>query len=231
MRRVPLIAVTDEYDSAPGLAIKGAHVAADFMADRDGRLLTHDVLEHLNGPQQIGSVWDECEALGAYIYVRGQFGGDSVESRYRPFSLADNLAADLSRMFGQWRGESCFEGPHARTRCKPLDHWIECELDSAMAKTRADARTECESEFEEDSERAESDLERYLVFARERFRYGYRKAARRYRNADSAFALFETIKAALVAFTKRGELFEGAEYVLEYGRGRARVYERGGRNW
>ena len=230
MRRVALIAASDEYDSAPGFALRGANISADgFMCDRDGRLLTHDVLEHVNGPGRIGPVWDECEALGAFVFVRGQFGGDN-DARTSRFTLAENLASDIARMFCQWRdSESCFEGPKA-PRARLLDSWLESEIAEAarLAATEALAEWDHIGDVDDSAERVRADLERYCVFVIERMRIGFRKASRRYRgNADSAFALFQTIRDALRDYVKRSELFEGAEYVLEYGNGRARVYLRG----
>lgn len=60
MPKVTLVARSDNYDSEPGLAIRGVNWdTEDFMADRNGSLIAHDVLEHVNGPGQIGTVWDD----------------------------------------------------------------------------------------------------------------------------------------------------------------------------
>lgn len=38
-----------------------------------GMLIAHDILEHVNGPEAIGSIEDELEALGAVAFTRANF--------------------------------------------------------------------------------------------------------------------------------------------------------------
>src|ERR1041385_6254253 len=65
MRSIRLVAMSDDYDDTPGLVVKGTQPYEGMMADREGTLVAHDILEHQNGYKAIGSVWDELEALGA----------------------------------------------------------------------------------------------------------------------------------------------------------------------
>lgn len=74
MRYVTLIARSDDYDSKPGLAIKGVSDFEGFMADREGTITAHDLLEHQNGARHMGPVWDELEALGGIWQIRGRWG-------------------------------------------------------------------------------------------------------------------------------------------------------------
>lgn len=61
MRAIRLVAMCDEYDTKPGLVLKGCASFDGLMADRDGTLTAHDVLEHQNGIAAMGPVWDEWE--------------------------------------------------------------------------------------------------------------------------------------------------------------------------
>ena len=53
-----------------GVAPEGARNIDDYMADTDGVLTAHDLLEHVNGAEHIGGIGDELEALGAIWYGR-----------------------------------------------------------------------------------------------------------------------------------------------------------------
>lgn len=96
-QEVTLVTVSDDFDLSPGLAISGTYTDFDrFMADREGMLITHDILEHLNGPECIGSVLDEFQALGAVYYVRGQDPDLMNPNRRRIYQpVSKTLANDL----------------------------------------------------------------------------------------------------------------------------------------
>lgn len=60
----------EDNDGMIGWMLCGINPDADLNAAWDGRLIAHDILEHVNGPAAIGTVEDELEALGAAAFVR-----------------------------------------------------------------------------------------------------------------------------------------------------------------
>lgn len=70
----------------------------DLMVSGDGYGIAHDIVEHVNGLGEIGTVCDEFQALGALWYTRGQFADlrrDRVGAAYTP---EESIASDLARM-------------------------------------------------------------------------------------------------------------------------------------
>lgn len=219
MRHVTLVAVSDEFDTKPGLALKGAPVnAPGFMADREGVLIAHDLLEHVNGPREIGSVWDELEALGAIWQVRARH-GDLFTGRPSYSSMAVNIASDLTRMFADWIGEERYCGPGRFTvGTRPHDYdsdFLEC---IEIARKDIPHESNCPRDWEEIAPH----LETYLALALRRMRIGFRKAQKRYGKGFHGSNQFVAIREAVAA--ARVE-FEGQEFRLSYGNGEAQVSE------
>jgi len=220
MRHIRLIAVSDEYDRTPGLAIKGAATQSDgFMADRGGDngggLIAHDLLEHVNGVRNIGPVWDELEALGAIYQVRGRH-GDLLQGRSF-YSVAKNLAADISRMFPQWLGEG--DGPRGPgVGTKPHDY------DEDFIESINIARGEILAEWpHQSSEPIDLEaVERYLALTLRLMRAGFRKAERKYGNQFMGYNTYQAVRDAVREC--RAE-YEGQEFILSYGDGEATVRE------
>lgn len=227
MRHVTLKTCSDEYDSKPGFALVGTDCNADgYAADRDGILIAHDLLEHVNGPGEIGSVWDELEALGAIWQVRARH-GDLLNNRPAYSATAYNMpyqiAGDVTRMFGEWGWrENYYEGPGSlREGSRPIP-----EMESDFAATLEIARKDIPGEHIRDvgGEEREAELremiEPYLALALRRMRIGYRKARRRYgdgyRGADQFVSVRDAIKEASAWVEVEGQRFR-----LSYGDGRA----------
>lgn len=104
VRAVRLVAALDEYDNTPGLKIVGVPDVDGMAVERtDGVLIAHDLLEHQNGLSEIGTVWDELEALGGIWQVRGRTGDMFVRNIHTP---QVNIASDITRMFPDWQNET-----------------------------------------------------------------------------------------------------------------------------
>lgn len=209
MRHVRLIAVADEFDRKPGLALKGSPTNLDgFMADRDGIMIAHDLLEHVNGPRQIGSVWDELEALGAIWQVRARH-GDLFTGRPSYSSMESNVASDLTRMFADWLSEEryCGPGPFAAgTRTH--------DYDDSFRECIAIARKDIPSEFDGSIEQEEfAHVDAYLALALRRMRIGFRKAQKRYGTGFTGSNMFVAIREAVADCKPE---FEGQEFRLSY---------------
>lgn len=217
MRHVRLIAVCDEYDTAPGFALKGAPVHADgFASDRDGILIAHDLLEHVNGREHIGTVWDELEALGAIWQVRARH-GELFTGRPSHYGTHENLASDLVRMFPEWCAEGAPPRAHLIKRTRPCDH------DADLLEVIGYARRDLPREWEGDDLDLTA-MDCYLTEALHRMRTGYRKARRKYGDGYKGANLFTSIRDAI----KGGypPEFEGMEYTLSYNQAGAFLTER-----
>ena len=80
-----------------GLAPLGAQITAeDYMADTNGLLTAHDMLEHVNGAAEIGGIGDELEALGAIWFGRGMQGEVTRQPSYH--TSETHISSDVSRM-------------------------------------------------------------------------------------------------------------------------------------
>lgn len=209
MRAVRLIAVDDEYSSELGVVIKGVSQCEGMMADREnGTLIAHDLLEHVNGPDKIGLVWDELQALGAIWLVRGRHGDLLNGNNYHTPQV--NLAADVSRMFGEIGDLDC-EIPDPRTHRHDYDEDFDHILDIARGDIRA-----------EHPDTDPKDVLRYLDRAKAHMRIGFRKAARRYGMGYAGANQFRAVRDAVKLACPE---WEGHEFILRYGNGHADIRE------
>lgn len=74
--KIPLIVNEDGLWSMPDHPMRAWGDDQEWM---NGRLLAHDVVEHVNGYRNIGTVEDELQALGASWYTRGRWGDDITD--------------------------------------------------------------------------------------------------------------------------------------------------------
>ena len=198
-----LIASTDDFSDELGFIVKGTHIDDNTMADRTGRLVAHDILEHQNGLHNIGKVWDELEALGAVWQVRGRHGCLKHG--------VNDLGADLASCFSYWSAEDYDLGPPTPASRSHL--YDEDFLDSFEAGVR-------EMEYH-DPER----IAAFRPFALHRMRRGFRKAERRHGPSFKGYENFTAIQEAVAKAVKWID-YEGQEFVLNYGNGKATIRER-----
>lgn len=213
MRYVRLIAVSDEYDSSPGLIVKGTPQMEGMMADREGLLVAHDLIEHQNGAKHIGAVWDELEALGGIWHARGRW-GDLMQKHGSHYSPAENVASDLTRMFSDW-GNEYPPREHRLKATRAHDH------DEDFLEIIAISRRDIPREHDETDR---DEMERYLAEALHRMRTGFRKAARRFPGQFASNNQMRAIKEAVESVVRYID-FEGQEFILAYGNGEATCRE------
>lgn len=210
-RSVRLIAVHDEYDSDLGLAVKGTPTQYEgFMADREGGLIAHDLVEHQNGVRNIGTVDDELEAMGGIWHTRGRWG-----LSYNLLTMHEHVAYDISRMF--YEGEF-WSMPKLGTR---LHDELEDDFDEIERIAAKSAKSELGEYFDYDKRQ---ELPLFLEAARRRFRIGYRKATARFGQDFASNNFYENIKRAAGKATKWIE-YEGQEFILTFDRCEAKVRE------
>jgi hypothetical protein len=216
MRHITLVACSDAYDNSPGFILDGTSLDADdMMADREGTLLAHDLLEHQNGPREIGSVWDELEALGAIWQVRGRHGYLRPNAFHPPHV---DIASDLDRMLPEFISCHRYGGPGPLTAgTRPHIH------DADFLATIEEARASIPKNHERDHYTQE-DVDVFMELALRRMRIGFRKAERRFGTGYAGLALFQAVQKATsraVSDIQCG----GQRFRLSYGNGKAHICE------
>lgn len=214
MTTITLVSFRDESSGQIGLGIESMPRDETTNAATDGALLAHDLIEHVNGPEYIGTISDEFEALGALWYTRGQHGQifrDGSGSRYSP---EQNIGFDVVRMF-----RDHVYGAHVNDakRTRP------CDADAAFVDVLTFAASSYLSEFDpEDEGKARDAWPAYREACLAGLRTGYRKAFNRWekRGRYAAHSQFWAIADAVQPFT-RGLEYEGARFSLTFGNGEA----------
>lgn len=85
--KVSMLWEDDCMDGLDGFQIIGHPVEDYSYSENDHilspRMVAHDIVEHVNGWQNIGTVEDELEALGTAWYTRGQWNTDITDAGLR----------------------------------------------------------------------------------------------------------------------------------------------------
>lgn len=206
MKTVKLKCVTDGETGELGLVIEGTKIISYPMAANEGLLIAHDLIEHINGPENIGSIDDELEALAGIWYVRGNSGQlrmDRVGSRYSP---EENLASDVVNMARIYvEGEVDFKTPVPECGEGDYDETIDCIIEFACKGL--------ESELDEHYD--ERRLNDYLHGVKQYMRLGFEK----FQDLDYDWIqlnnIFWSITEAVEPHAKHCE-YEGQEFELEF---------------
>jgi len=219
MKTVILVSGKDDETGTLGLMIKGTQFNQNMFAASEGSLIAHDLIEHQNGSDQIGSIDDELEALGGIWYVRGQH-GELQRNGYSNYTPEQNIAYDITRMFrdyfyGQYVNMNFNKGKNPVTDDESLKEII------SQAKFQ-------ESEFDQDNDDLdgiEIKFKEFLKIALQRMRIGYSKARRKYERKGRFVAnnIFWNISDAVQKYCKPE--YEGIEFKLSYNKDIARVEE------
>lgn len=226
MRHIRLEAFNDDFGNL-GLILAGTPKNEMTMADTEGGLIAHDLLEHQNGVKAIGCPADELEAVGALWQVRGRH-GDFVQDDPRVGSAwtpEQNVALNLPTIArdAYWNSSwSPYVGQY-RTRPHYEDETFRDMLDFA--------RPHVLSEFDGE-ERDQFPIDCFLDNALHLMRTGYRKAERRFGSGYEGIDTFRAVKEAVKPHARSlqdryGEHlgFEGQRFRLSYGNGEARCEE------
>jgi hypothetical protein len=213
-KTVTLIAFRDEMTGELGLGVKGIDTTDEALnSATEGLVIAHDLLEHVNGLEAIGSIDDELEALGGIWFVRGQNGELRRDHIGSAWTIHENIAGDLQRMFRDYFYGAPVDTTPRRTR--PID----CDEELREIIFAAEhGRMNCLSEIDdEDRTEAQKLIKPYLAAALARMRTGYRKASRRFHgSALTAYDLFWAIAEAVQPYCKHVE-YEGQRFTLTYG--------------
>jgi hypothetical protein len=217
MKRIILESFKDDETGEVGLGLLNLPRDYTTNAAHDGMTIAHDIIEHVNGPEKIGTIDDELEALGAIWYVRGRHGEirrDGIGSAYTP---EQNIASDVVRMFRDHVSGGQYVHYDTK-RVRACDYH-----DASLLEIVEVAERSYREEFNENERaKARKAWPAYAAIALKRMRTGYRKARRKWESRGSFAAnnQFWAIADAVQPYAKRAEL-EGRRFVLTYGDGEA----------
>ena len=213
MRYITLTVSKCDNTGDIGLSINGLgkNYTDEIFVASSGTLLAHDIVEHQNGINAIGSIDDELEALGAVWFTRGQFDDMSRDGIGSSKNAYQNIAADIEEMFIKFtnKNESVNACPvtHNHNHDETFDIII--------------------NYFKEDVSNIADNVSMLATFTaiiKARLRIGYNKASRRFKTAIHANNLFWSIADAANEVIKH-ELIEGQQFRLAYGNGQATITE------
>lgn len=210
-RFVILEAFRDQSTGELGLGLLDLKRNGNNNSASEGLLIAHDLIEHVNGIEQIGGIDDELEALGGIWWVRGQWGDLRRDGRGSMHSVHENIAADITRMFRDF-----FYGEHVDTT---PPRTIACEADDDFKLIVEAAVREMYDEInDEDEAEVVRKAAEYTRVCLPRMRIGYRKARARFKGhrPPMANSLFWEITEAVDPYCKHVE-FEGQQFRLVYG--------------
>lgn len=204
---VMLVCFRDEMTGELGLGLREMPRNEETNAAHEGFTIAHDLFEHINGPQYIGTIDDELQALGALWYVRGE-SGELNPHRRSYYTPHQSLAGDVSRMFVDIvNGAYCSLNFEFSSEETPDVDFSEI-IDYARGMILQELDEEQTAEYA-------AKIDPYLRAVQARMRQGYIKAEQKYRDQNIS-ALFWKVAEAVQPYCKAAE-YEGAEYVLTYG--------------
>jgi hypothetical protein len=217
MRHLTLISYEDRPTGTLGLIVKGSANDSIF-ADAGGTLLAHDIVEHQNGFHRIGCVGDELEAIGAIWQVRGRHGTLLNEGRYWR-DLYETMAGDVLNCATDWEAQEDRRWYPRFGQYHTRRHDYDEDFREIIAKARPMVESEMEGEYLEGFP-----IDAFFDNALHLMRMGFNKAKRRFGMGCRGADTFVAIRDAIRPNARRID-FEGQEYRLSYGDGRARCEE------
>lgn len=216
MNTVMLEVINCPMSGELGLIVKGMPVDENTGADLEGRLIAHDLIEHVNGHRNIGSVGDELEALGAVWFTRGHL-SDITRGKYAGYYTPESsLSTDIAEMYRYYR----YMGFGMPVPYMSAEENLEEPMRAMMREAIEHIKAESDNFRQE-----RDDVGRFLFAVRHFMRSGYCKQATRHDgNEYQANNMFWSIAAAVEDVAKHVE-YEGQEFALEYDENGARCSE------
>lgn len=188
-----------------GMPNNGEEVLGGF-----GMIIAHDILEHQQGLEKIGTLEDELIALGGVLFVRGNTG----ELSKGMYSAEENIAFDLTRMFTYFGDRTKRTGIKYYPK-RIAEEWDDCFVDECIKIARLYLiKNDCEEYYQdEDKHERKPLIDPYLKWAKHLIRYGIYKAEKRFGDSHTAVSMFKRIENRVDRFTPE---YEGEEFILGY---------------
>lgn len=209
MRNLRLRVVEDEEYGGLGLKFVVPHKLCNGrFTIQTGLVLAHDVIEHQQGHQKIGSIGDEMVALGGICYARGQW-GDVDNSHY---SAEQSIASEIT---GQMANLYLDQGIPFRQK---LQRSRKSDPTAFVDYVIEEARSSWTTVFEvwdNDQRHSQERIDSYLEACRIYMLHGAKLAERRFGSGILANEMFNQIKDTTETQISNLE-FEGQEFILGY---------------
>lgn len=219
-KTVKLLAHHDRYNTGEtGLVTAGMNIQEDmFMTAMEGRLIAHDILEHVNGVEKIGSCADELEAIGSIWFIRGQYGQIKGKNKYSNRSPNEILGDDLSQICLDYLEREFTKSGVKIEKIHTKTHYYDADFEDIISRGCERALNEIEyfHDTPEETKEKQELTKEFFDSALGYLRTGYRKAERKYKGKD-VLGLFWTITETLDKFLSGNEIFDGMEFTLHYG--------------
>ena len=200
-----MVVRNDQETGELGLMFSDCPVIAYPMVANEGLLVAHDLLEHVNGLNKIGSIDDELEALGGVYFVRGEYGVLSRDRVGSAYSVEENIASDVVNMARIYNN-----GVNFKTGVPKFDK------DSFMYEIAIEVLEHAKNSVYDEIEEDELNQERLDYYLQSCVAYmvaGYEKANAKYKQFE-VNQLFWNIAEEVDQFLKDNELIEGMELIL-----------------
>jgi len=184
--------VSDQNTGEIGLVPLSCYESSTYPS-HDALTFAHDLVEHVNGTPNIGTIEDELEALGCVLWIRGLSGelDEGIHSRYT------HIASDLQSLF-EASGHNP-ENPHGR-KIKAIERpdepsQVDDDIDYSIAT------------FNDETVEAEE----FAEIARAYMEAGAVKAEQLYGDWNTAYAVFDSARSAYQAIIDEAGLLGGLE--------------------
>lgn len=213
-RKRVLLKTVEDSEGILGLVVEGMKLIEYPMAATEGRLIAHDIIEHVNGIKAIGSIDDELEALGGVWFTRGRF--NDINRPSRTHDPITDLASDVSNLGLIYCGGVNFRKPTPRTRACDEDVSFEAIIHEGGKALR--------------DELGFTDMDigpryyEYMDACIHWMRRGYRKAVKKHGTGMRANAMFWNIAESVDKAIRNLEC-PGQEFELFYNEGGATCHE------
>jgi hypothetical protein len=214
MRNLRLRAIEDEEFGHIGLKFVVPHkLCTGRFTIANGLQLAHDIIEHQQGHQKIGSIGDEMVALGGICYTRGQWGDISRDGSGAAYSVEENIASDLHGMMANLYFENGV--PFRQKLVKSRDEDPSGFVDAVIECARENWSDRYERWELMDDVPNQEQIDTYLEDCRTFMLHGSKLAARRFGSGILANDMFWEIQNKTDNLIKSIE-YEGQEFLLGY---------------
>lgn len=199
-----IVGYRDEPTGEVGLIFDETPRGDDIIADHEGGLLAHDLVEHQNGFRKIGCPIDELEALGGVWHARGRH-GDFPNRRFSPAETLSNDVCQVADDAYSWTPLGL------KTRRHDYDEDFREILDHAGKSLRA-RHYDLDEAFP---------IAVFLDDALSLLRIGFNKANRRWGTGFKSNDTYRAVKRALEPYAKEAQEYYALR--LHVSNGDARV--------
>lgn len=193
----------DDMSGELGLIHENIRQFDEMFAASTGDLVAHDLIEHVNGMEKIGSIGDELMALGGIWHTRGRH-GDMWRNSQSIATPYEDMASDIANMGRDYVLGKKFNFPVPNTKPHIIDDDITDMFDCVKWQDNL--------EPDERNYQRESD---YLKATRHFIRRGYNMQCKRFGTGSLSNTIYRVIEETVNKSMNWVE-FEGQQFILNW---------------